>query len=108
MYSIALKLYSQQKVGNIMNKSKRMTASELKWNYECASGGIFFTRENMKFLGDTMSNYGVRANTVMIKTYTGDLVECYELYRRKPVKNGVKRSAYFACNDFRHIHGEVQ
>lgn len=108
MYSIALRLYAQQKVGNIMNKPKRMTPSELKWNYECATRGLFFTRENMKFLGDTMSNYGVRAKTVMLKTYTGDLVECYELYRRKPVKNGVNRSAYFSCNDFRHIQGEVQ
>ena len=88
--------------------AKRMTASNLKWNYEFASGGLFFTRNNMKFLGDTMSNYGVRANTVMVKTYTDGLVECYELYRRKPVKHGVSNSAYFACNDFRCVHGEVQ
>lgn len=81
-----------------------MTATEirnpydLKYAVESANpSSKFFTRNNMKFLGDKMSNYGVCKTT--IETYTGT-VECWELFRRKPVMGGVQRSAYFDCADF--------
>lgn len=60
-----------------------MTASKLKAKVE-ATGSYFFTRKTMRFFGDTMRNYGVRD--------TGD---AWELYRKKPVKHGLKSSAYF-------------
>lgn len=54
----------------------------------------FFSRCNMKFAGDTMRNYGVRARPVTIQTYSG-AAECWELYRKRPVKHGLCASAFF-------------
>lgn len=61
-----------------------MTPSQLKYNYENKKNGYFFTRDTMKFFGDTMKNYGVRTHD-----------DCYELYRKSPVKHGIIDSAYF-------------
>lgn len=67
-----------------------MTPSELKRKYENAHpDGLFFSRNNMKFLGDTMSNYGVR-----------DAVTHWELYRKRPVKAGVRNSVFFEKDTF--------
>lgn len=72
-----------------------MTPSELKRQYESAHpNGLFFSRNNMKFLGDTMSNYGVR-----------DAGSHWELYRKKPVKQGVRNSMYFDKITFRPSSG---
>jgi len=65
-----------------------MTPSELKYQYEQANpNGHFFDRKTMQFFGDTMRNYGVR------KHGNG-----WELFRRKPVKHGVKKSAFFTAD----------
>ncbi len=60
-----------------------MTPAELKYLTE-ETESHFFTRSTMKFFGDTMRNYGVRS--------AGDY---WELYRKKPVKHGLHKSAYF-------------
>lgn len=60
-----------------------MTHSELKYQTR-ETEPYFFTRDTMKFFGDTMANYGVRS--------AGD---CWELYRKRPVKHGLKESAFF-------------
>lgn len=66
------------------------TASDLKYYVEHAGREPhFFTRETMKFFGDTMRNYGVRS--------AGD---CWELYRRRPVKHGLSNSAFFDKQTF--------
>lgn len=71
-----------------------MTASELKYKIEQAGQEPhFFTRSTMKFFGDTMANYGVRS--AVIDTWTEDKVEVWELYRRRSVKHGLNKSAYF-------------
>ena len=80
-----------------------MTPSELKTNVECGCDRFFFTRDTMKFFGDTMRNYGVYAQPVAIETYSGDTVKCWELYRRHPVKHGMCDSAFFAIDDYRRI-----
>ncbi|HCR36138.1 MAG: hypothetical protein UR95_C0010G0007 [Parcubacteria group bacterium GW2011_GWC1_36_108] len=56
----------------------------------------------MKFAGDTMKNYGVRESAVITNydnngdyTESGIVIECWELYRRKPVKHGLSKSAFF-------------
>ena len=68
-----------------------MTPSELKRQYEIAHpDGLFFSRNNMKFFGDTMSNYGVR-----------DAGTHWELYRKRPVKAGVRNSMFFEKDTFR-------
>ena len=79
-----------------------MNASELKYQVERAGHEpYFFTRNTMKFFGDTMRNYGVRSAT--ITTNMDEVVECWELYRRRPVKHGLKNSAYFTKNEFRRV-----
>ncbi len=82
-----------------------MTPSELKEKVE-ATGSYFFTRDSMKFFGDTMSNYGVRS--AVIDTWTESGVECWELYRKRAVKHGNSKSAYFAKNDFRKINAKIE
>ena len=71
-----------------------MNASELKHHYEINNPkGHFFTRNNMKFAGDTMKNYGVR-----------DTGSNWELYRRCPVKHGLNSSAYFDKVTFKQVY----
>ncbi len=73
-----------------------MNASELKFNVE-KTGSVFFTRDSMKFFGDRMSNYGVRKLELNGRIY-------YELFRRKPVKNGLFKSAYFDGVTFERVY----
>jgi len=72
-----------------------MIPSDLKYEVE-KTGSVFFTRESMRFFGDTMRNYGVRQadNT-------------WELYRKKPVKHGLQKSAFFDMKTFERIHPEI-
>lgn len=81
-----------------------MTPSELKYHVENTKGErFFFTRDTMKFFGDTMRNYGVRAQPVEVLNNLGETVKCWELYRKHPVKHGVKDSAFFAVDDYRRV-----
>lgn len=69
-----------------------MTPSELKAFTE-KEEPFFFSPKTMKLFGDRMSNYGVRSAT--IDTYSTKNVDCWELYRKQPVKYGLCDSAYF-------------
>jgi hypothetical protein len=90
-----------------------MTPSELKSAIESRGAeSHFFSRKTMQFFGDTMRNYGVRRATVQTNynaagAYVGKdgglFVECWELYRKHPVKHGVRGSHYFACDDYRPV-----
>jgi hypothetical protein len=76
-----------------------MTPSELKYNIERSGNNpYFFTRKTMSFFGDTMRNYGVRNTT--IKDREGQTIPVWELYRKRPVKHGLKSSHYFRQDDF--------
>ncbi len=77
-----------------------MTPSELKLQLERRGTEThFFSRRNMAFSGDTMRNYGVRS--AVIKTNSGEEnVECWEVYRRHPVKHGLSSSAFFRKDDY--------
>ena len=87
-----------------------MNAYELKYNVE-KSGSNFFSRDSMKFFGDTMKNYGVRS-AVVVTNYdkndnwvdSGVSVEVWELYRRHAVKHGLTKSAYFDKKTFVGVH----
>jgi hypothetical protein len=84
-----------------VNKIK--TASALKQAVEAANHSAkFFTRANMRVNGDTMKNYGVRG-PIDITTNMDEVVQAYELYRRKPVRFGLTRSAYFHATEFRLV-----
>lgn len=68
-----------------------MTPSELKYNVE-QTGSFYFTRDSMKFFGDTMRNYGCR-----------DAGGSWELYRKKPVKHGLNKSVFFDKKTFKQV-----
>ncbi len=74
-----------------------MTPSDLKYHVE-QTGSYFFTRQTMKFFGDTMRNYGCRSTTINTASEKG--VEVWELYRRHPVKHGLGVSTYFDKETF--------
>lgn len=89
------------------------TASDLKFYVESNNQeSYFFDRSSMRFFGDTMKNYGVRSATVRTNydadgNYTnaeGVEIEVYELYRKKPVKHGLKDSAYFNKVNFSRVY----
>jgi len=86
-----------------------MLATDIKTSYDLRSfvesfnpNSKYFTRGAMKFFGDTMRNYGVRR--VHGVCFSGFPVNVFELYRRKPVKNGLQRSAYFCPCTFKQLH----
>lgn len=62
--------------------------------YEDVNGGHYFSKGTMRFFGDSRSNYRVTRNTVNIETRDG-IIECFELCRKKPVKNGLHSPTYF-------------
>lgn len=81
---------------------KIKTASDLKFAVEQSGNETyFFTRDTMKFFGDTMSNYGVRG-PFTIPTRSGN-ISAYELFRRRPVKHGLTESAYFDAEKFNRV-----
>ena len=64
---------------------------------------FFFSRGSMRFFGDTLANYGVRGAKVFTcfdadGKYTPAAIEVsvWELYRKRPVKNNLKKSTYFS------------
>jgi hypothetical protein len=62
-----------------------MTPSDLKYHHERLNpDSHFFDRDAMRYFGDTMKNYGVIAHE-----------DCYELRRKRAVKEGIKFSTYF-------------
>lgn len=88
-----------------------MTSSELKAKVEFNTTTYFFSSDAMKFFGDTLRNFGVRSDTI-ISYYNseGDYVglegipvEVWELYRKKPVKHGLKKSHYFDKKTFESV-----
>lgn len=90
----------------IRKRAPIRTASDLKhWHLLNYPDSKFFTRNNMRFAGDTMSNYRVRRDTVLVKTFRGDVHECYVLERRKPVKCDLQSDTYFDSTTFKLIHG---
>lgn len=71
-----------------------MTPSELKYLTRITNP-YFFVRSTMRFFGDTMKNYGVRSAG-----------ENWELYRKHPVKHGLKAPAFFNKKTFNRVFPE--
>ena len=90
-----------------------MNASDLKYHVESTCRNPhFFTRKTMRFFGDTMRNYGVRSVSIVCRSDTIDpetnvpvleTREVWELYRRRPVKEGIQTSTYFDKTSFRTV-----
>ena len=76
-----------------------MTPSSLKSEHLARNPeSLFFSRTNMAFSGDSMGNYGV-----ILRPDLG----AYELYRKHPVKNGLKASAFFDATTFKRVFPAV-
>ena len=86
-----------------------MTVSELKRETEKRPNlsQDYFTRKSMQFFGDSIRNYGVRSNTIKSgysqEGGTQTDIDVWELYRRKPVKYGLRSSAYFRKENFEQV-----
>lgn len=81
---------------------KIKNASDLKYAVEQAGNSpYFFSRQSMRFFGDSMSNYGFR-KAREIQTYSGPVL-AYELTRKRPVKNGLDSSAFFDAVSFERV-----
>ena len=83
------------------------TVADLKHAVE-NTGSPFFDGPSMKFAGDSMSNYYVpvkngAAAVYSVDTYTRKDVQCYELQRKRPVKNGLQKPAYFDIETFARV-----
>ena len=85
---------------------KQMTVADLKAKVD-ALGSPFFSRNSMRFSGDTIGNYGVRPKPVYVSDLAGDVIPVWELYRRRPVKHGLQEPAYFCTETFHRRHGEI-
>ena len=91
-----------------MLASQIKTASDLRdFIEESGRESHFFDRTTMRFFGDTMKNYGVCKVTIRVAydsagNYVegGQEIEAWELFRRRPVKHGVSKSAYFRADTF--------
>lgn len=76
-----------------------MNASELKRKVEANNpNSKYFTRNNMRFAGDTMRNYGVCSSKVML--HSGETVEVWQLYRRKATSKGLTSSVFWYKDTF--------
>ena len=73
-----------------------MTVSELK---EEVTKPYFFTRDTMKFFGDTMKNYGVCSTTII--NLKGENMVVWELFRKYPNKYGLQKSKFFRKDNFK-------
>lgn len=85
-----------------------MRPSNIKANYERNNPqGLWFSRKNMQFAGDTMANFG--SYSVTVQTYSGDVVECWCIYRKRKTSKGAPAGAvaYFDKATFKVVHGEV-
>jgi len=89
-----------------------MTPAELKAQVEQGPDRFFFTRDTMRFFGDTMRNYGVRDGGEIPYHWddegenyseTPRTIEVWELYRRHPVRHGQTVSAYFDKRTYRRV-----
>lgn len=81
-----------------------MTPSELKYHVSRGENSRYFDRANLKYFGDRMSNYGVRSATIETWSDKEHYVEVWELYRKRPVKNGLIDSAYFRKDTFARVY----
>lgn len=87
-----------------------MTASDLKYHIEQSRlNPYFFDRKTMRFFGDRMSNYGVRKVTITARIYNDDgctyeELQVWELYRKRPVKHGLRASHYFDMETYEEMH----
>ena len=89
--------------------NNRPTPAQLRDNHEIAHpGSLFFSRNNMRFAGDTMGNFAVSPTAVEFVTYSGDHVTCWQLRRKRTTPKGFSTPFYFNCETWaRHARPEA-
>lgn len=89
-----------------------MNSSELRRKIEQARPeSRFFSRNNMKFAGDTMANFGVRSANIMAINYdttppSDKEIEVWELYRKRPTRRALFGSFYFRKDTYEQTYGK--
>ena len=85
-------------------KKIKMTASELKYQYEeTQSPVLFFSRNNMRAAGDTMRNFRTPQKGTFLR-YDGEKVEVWALFRKvKTSQYGGLLAGIFARADCRYL-----
>lgn len=81
-----------------LDNIEKLTVSQLK-ELNSVNGGKYFTRDNMKYFGDTMANFKIKKE--VFRTISGDLIFGYELERKKKTKNRPSGHADFFRRDGR-------
>ena len=81
----------------------RPTLRQLVNRVSAGNDRHFFELSTMRFFGDTMRNYKVSGPVDVRHEPTGEIVQCWELERKAPVKAGLIESAFFAIDDYRRI-----
>lgn len=85
---------------------KIKTALNLKQAVELFGNDTnFFDPETMSYFGDSMLNYGVN-QPIQIETEDGEKIMAYELFRKRPVKHGNQRSAWFDAETYKPIYNK--
>jgi hypothetical protein len=82
-----------------------MNASQLKAEIESTGQNPhFFDRKTMKFFGDTLANFAV-TGPVKIYDWSGELVMCWNLYRKRATKSVAGSGYHFCVSTFRRVSG---
>jgi len=83
----------------------RMTPSKLKALILAKyPDDLFFSRENMRFAGDTMKNFGVRSVVLLVD---GEEVPHWELYRKQPTSKGARVPNFFNKKTLKRYSGDL-
>jgi hypothetical protein len=77
-----------------------MTKSELKRKVE-ETGSFYFSRENMKFAGDTMANFKI-IRPRLVQTTRGERM-AYELRRKNKTPRGYYWPEFFDTETFERL-----
>ena len=66
-----------------------------------ATGSVYFSKDTMKFFGDSVDNYYLSHAVFDIGGVT-----CYKLSRKKAVNGGLKAPVYFSVHTFEEVSDE--
>jgi hypothetical protein len=85
-----------------------MNASQLKALIESSrDDSHFFSKENMRFSGDSMGNFGVAGPIPMTNPMDSKapVILAWELYRRRANRKGLTGSTFWSVESTRQLHG---
>jgi hypothetical protein len=78
-----------------------MTPSQLKAHVD-ATGSYYFSRETLRFFGDTMRNFAVYGPKDVTQR-DGTKVKAWQLWRKRATKLAAGHVAYFDTTTYEHV-----